>query len=84
MGTIRYVTVSGKNNCAQNAVFCQLSGEHKASLGIESGQDLRKRVISHIERNSISMQAFLAQAEELSYRKPAAMMVGEEIKYNIF
>jgi hypothetical protein len=73
--TIR-INVSGENNCLYDAIVAQLPVAERKSLGVKNGQDLRPHVVKEIQNNPAISQKFMAQAAQLSYLKPAAMMEG--------
>ncbi|MHB9147646.1 MAG: ankyrin repeat domain-containing protein [Candidatus Amoebophilus sp.] len=70
------VTVSGENNCLYDAVAAQMSSAEREELGVKNGQDFRQHVVKEIQNNATITQQFMAQAAQLSYLKPAAMMEG--------
>ncbi|ACP20925.1 hypothetical protein Aasi_1610 [Candidatus Amoebophilus asiaticus 5a2] len=75
------VNVSGEYNCLYDAVAAQMSSAEREKLGVQNGQDFRQHIVKEIQTNATITQQFMAQAAELSYLKPAAMMEGG-LEYN--
>ena len=75
------VNVGGENNCLYDAMAARMSSAEREELGVQNGQDFRQHVVKKIQNNATITQQFMAQAAQLSYLKPAAMLEGG-LEYN--